>query len=56
MISSDVLIRFGCSNKNVIDLGTLNNTHLFFSVPETGTIKIKALADLVFGESQLPGS
>lgn len=51
----DVLVHLGGYNKNIIDLGNLNK-HLFFSVLETGTIKMKALADLVSGESQLPCS
>ena len=56
MSSFDFFIHLGCYNKNVIDLGNLNNKHLFFSVLETETIKTKALADVVSGESQLPCS
>ena len=37
-------------------LGGLNNRNLFLIVLETGKSKIKVAADLVSGESLLPGS
>lgn len=48
-----VLVHFAVTK---IHIGWLNNNHLFFTVLKAGQSKIKALGDLVSGESPLSGS
>ena len=51
-----VLVLSGCPNKIPQTGWLINNRNLFLTVMEAGKSKVRALAESMFGEGQLPDS